>query len=297
MQILNPLSRDSARHSSARHSSWRQSSTEHILSAGAFDRQSTSWEVEESTQPRHGRRRRALAGTSASGHVRLEAAHVQTEPVDHGSAGKSHLPPTTPGLPSLPDSGSGTGWSSLRKAHLEHKLEAVGQRERAHDRKLGKINAFTSKLLGVFEHHIDADDDEATEGERQLLFYDNKKLVRHGVFVQCVGTTLSGVFIWLQLAAFYVIALLIGFSGDGLVWSVHMIDLASLSSMTSSVCTLVAFMVSLCVSAALARWWQMRDACLGGLWGCAYSDKVHQRPQLCMSVAEQLTRMFVLLWN
>ena len=281
MQILNPLaSRESARHSSARHSSWRQSSTEHILSPCVVDRQSASWDVEEGIQPRRGRRRRAPAGISASGHVHLEAAHVPTEPVHHGSAGKG-LPPTTPGLLSQPDSGSSKGWTSLRKAFLEHKLEAVGQRERAHERKLGKINAFTSKLLGVFEHYVDADDDEATEGERQLLFYDNKKLVRYGVLLQCVGTTLSGVFIWLQLAACYVMALLIGFCGDGLVWSVHMVDLASLSSMTSSVCTLVAFMVGLCVSAALARWWQMREACLGGLWGCAYSDRVQNKPHSC----------------
>jgi hypothetical protein len=37
----------------------------------------------------------------------------------------------------------------------------------------------------------DADDDEDTAGEGQLLKYDNKELVKYGVFVSCVGTTFS----------------------------------------------------------------------------------------------------------
>lgn len=72
----------------------------------------------------------------------------------------------------------------------------------------------------------------------------------------------------MQLVVFYLIALLIGVGGDGLIWRAQDIELGSITSMTGSVSTLVAFMVGLCVSAALARWWQMRDACLGGLWGC-----------------------------
>eukprot|EP01043_Picozoa_sp_COSAG02_P040940 COSAG02_NODE_3353_length_6884_cov_2.929108_2_plen_340_part_00 len=260
MQILNPISG----RESAQRSSWRQSSSEHMLSGSAgdsVDRQSTSWELEQRVKSRRGRHRTpASRDATVPNHMQFEAPR--------GSGGV-HMSSLTPVSPSLPTPGSGKGWSSLRKAHLERKLAAVGEREREHDRKLGKVNAFTSKLLGVFEYHMDADDDKATEGEGQVVYYNNKELVRCGVFIQCVGTTLSGVFIWMQLAGCYVVALLIGFSGDGTIWSVHVIDLDSLSSMTSSVCTLVAFMVGLCVSAALARWWQMRDACLGGLWGCA----------------------------
>jgi hypothetical protein len=226
------------------------------------DRQSTSWEVEQGVQPRRSHRHRVSASRDAS-----VAQHMQFE-APRGSGGSVVSSPVLV-PPSLPTPGRGKGWSSLRKAHLERKLAVVGQREREHDRKLGKVNAFTSKLLGVFEYYMDADDDEATEGEVQVVAYNNPTIVRYGVFIQCIGTTLDDVFIWLQLAGCYVIALLIGFSLDGLVWSVHATDLESLSSMTSSVCTLVAFVVGLCVSAALARWWQMRDACLGGLWGCA----------------------------
>lgn len=288
MQFLNPLGRDSARGSS-----WRQSSSEQMLSSGVFEPQSASWDVQPQRRvprtPVRARGCRVAAqelGWQTHASYRSSAPDVLVEglpvtfdteqrhtnnPVSTHSS-KQDISGGKDALPEKPSPhGSGKGWSSLRKAYLEHKLEAVGQRERENERQLGKMNAFTSKLLGVFEYYMDADNDEATEGEGQVLYYDNKELVRYGVFIQCVGTTLSGTFIWLQLGVCYIIALLIGVGGDSLAWSLQAIDLESISSMTSSVCTLVAFMVGLCVSAALARWWQMRDACLGGLWGCAYS--------------------------
>jgi hypothetical protein len=303
MQILNPLSRDSARDSA-----WRQSSGEQMLPSASsrssdwggslsptaaaaanaaanadVDRQSAAWDVDDGKGglgPLHGdrrrRRRRPKRAKSRDAVVSLResemdrAVHGSTSQRSSGAAKLSRLTRgsglmASSDIPPPPrQAGTGRGWSSLRKAHLEHRLEAVGQREREQERNLGKFNAFTSKLLGVFS---DMDDDEDTGGEGQVLYYDNKELVRYGVFIQCVGTTLSGKFIWLQLAFCYLIALLFGLGGDH-VWHSQIIELDSISSMTSSVCTLVAFMVGLCVSAALARWWQMRDACLGGLWGC-----------------------------
>lgn len=41
-----------------------------------------------------------------------------------------------------------------------------------------------------------------------------------------------------------------------------------LTEMFGAVMFPLSFLIGLCVSATLARWWTLRDNCIGGLWGC-----------------------------
>ena len=230
----NPLDRASARGSSWRKSSGEAMlsrappSSDWDAGVGAVvmvdvGRQSEAWDIEGggggggvgfsiSQEPLKGERRRRPKRTTARDRdvrVSLRPSEMDRAATGRSSqrsgAGSNKLSRLTRGsgiLASADSSppalrpGSGKGWSSLRKAHLERNLATVGQVEQEKYRREGRAaarakTAVSSKLLGAFQHHIDADDDEDTAGEGQLLKYDNKELVKYGVFVSCVGTTFS----------------------------------------------------------------------------------------------------------
>ena len=167
------------------------------------DRQSAAWDVESgggggggggftmSQEPLKIERRRRRPKRTNSGHRdRDQVVPLRESEMDRAATGRrssdgsmlSRLTRSSTG-PASPDAppparrpGCGKGWSALRKAHLERKLEAVGQREQENYRREGRaagraVNAFSSKLLGVFQYHVDADDDEDTGGEGQILKY------------------------------------------------------------------------------------------------------------------------------
>ena len=160
---------------------------------------------------------------------------------------------------------------SRRKAQLEEALVRVGQREGAEDDtdgagRLRHAVAFTSRLWPRLTAFMEADDNLAEEGEGQVLKYDNAAIVRYGLFFSCKGTAIADPFTLLQLLLLFLVAAGIGL-GAGNLWTTSSTALAPLTSITATLTTLVAFMVGLCVSAALARWWQIREGCIGGLWG------------------------------
>ena len=211
---------------------------------------------------------------------------------------------------SFPSSSAENSWATLRRAHEQGVLKAAGQgltisstpderqpptgrRIREHVRTINttgrrvgatgrrQVNRLARVNAAVTEDERDSLSGtdsapwwECTAGEGEgehILRYDEMAMIRCSALITWKGTTFHSTFIWLQLCAYYLLALAIGewvirleADGNSSSWHFHQADMAA---MTSSISTLVAFLMGMCVSSALGRWWLMRDACFGGLWG------------------------------
>jgi hypothetical protein len=84
----------------------------------------------------------------------------------------------------------------------------------------------------------------------------------------------------MQLGGLYVFVLLVAlhthYNGLLFLFSAEEMQEGDVQDIATSIGSLLAFLLGLCVGQALNRWWTIRDSCVGGLWG-AIDDLVRRR--------------------
>ena len=126
----------------------------------------------------------------------------------------------------------------------------------------------------IFDRSVDVDNDDEEEGEGQIIRY-NESIIHLGSCTTVRGTVCSDSYVWKQLGMLFVVAIGVAlhthWNGFLFIFPSEIIMedyVPSEFALLDSILTLQSFLLGLCVSNALTRWWTIRDNCIGGLWGC-----------------------------
>lgn len=106
---------------------------------------------------------------------------------------------------------------------------------------------------------------------KSVLNYDAEKVIGPGVFL--AATTAASILMRKQLLRdmfiVLVLATVLGATLSLRGIKLDQVDIDRLSNLVKDFQSLCTFLLGFFVSTCLARWWSMRNDCIGALWGCA----------------------------